>query len=441
MSLLKLNCIDQVIIIRSAPVIASGGVEEDELEVEFCSKWDGYIKTAVFYKNEKEVYHVLLDANNKCTIPQEVTATEGKLYIGLFGINGTSRITTNIIMYKIVKGAILEGQKPIEPTPDIYTQMMDLHQQILAKYKDIFNSINDVVRDAVLQGVVNTNDETELLKFWVGTREEYDLITTKDVNTVYHVVDDEKEEEPITYLGTLSTDPKLATCNELNVITEPGLYMFNFYDENNDNRGSYLMIVSIDIGNGIIEQTIIHNQFGNIITFVRSNYSEDVGDIRISSINTIASKEECNTTFRKIADARQYIDYTTIQSIDSSQLIYSSNVSTQNRINLSSNLIAGKSPNDIIGFGGALQISIDGGTSFYQVPFNMLFDTYNFNVGNAVAFWTVGGVPYLTNLDLGIDSGSKFYYSGGTPRATRLTDGVQVGINRIKLYYLNVYYK
>ena len=39
-------------------------------------------------------------------------------------------------------------------------------------------------------GVINQNNTTTALKTWTGTRAQYDAITSKDVNTLYHITDD-----------------------------------------------------------------------------------------------------------------------------------------------------------------------------------------------------------------------------------------------------------
>lgn len=84
-----------------------------------------FAKVAVFYRKEDKVYNVVVDENNECVVPNEVLTNEGVLCFGVFAVNekGTRR-TSDILTYKIVKGAFIEGQEPIEPTPDIYDQRM-----------------------------------------------------------------------------------------------------------------------------------------------------------------------------------------------------------------------------------------------------------------------------------------------------------------------------
>ena len=122
---IKLRCIDQVLTFDSTPVIASGGQEENVLQVDFCSKWDGLTKTAVFWRNENEAYHVLLNTQNQCVIPWEVLTDEGVFYFGVVGVStGGLQRTTEAVRYTVSKGAITSGTKPSDPTPDIYTQLL-----------------------------------------------------------------------------------------------------------------------------------------------------------------------------------------------------------------------------------------------------------------------------------------------------------------------------
>lgn len=141
-TIIKVRCTDQVLTFENTPVIASGGLEEDFIVFDFCSKWDGFVKTAVFWRNEKEGYHVMLDDGDSCAIPQEVLADEGVIYFGVFGVNGTNtRRTTEALSYRIVKGAITTGTKPASPAPDIYTQLLNGYAELRVDLTKIQNGI------------------------------------------------------------------------------------------------------------------------------------------------------------------------------------------------------------------------------------------------------------------------------------------------------------
>ena len=134
-TVIKVKCIDQVLSLEHTPVIASGGLYEDFVEFEFCSKWDGLEIMAVFWRDEKDAYHVLLDEANSCQVPPEVTADEGLIHFGVFGVDAAGKQrTSNVLTYRVEKGAITTGTKPSEPTPDIYQQLLTQYAAIVSMY-------------------------------------------------------------------------------------------------------------------------------------------------------------------------------------------------------------------------------------------------------------------------------------------------------------------
>lgn len=122
-TLIRVGCIDQRLILLTAPTVASGGRNEDRIEFEFCNLWDGFAKTAVFYRTEDAVYHAVI-ADDSCLIPHEVLTCEGDLYFGVFGVKDDITRTSEVIKYKITRGALVSATEPADPTPDIYEQIM-----------------------------------------------------------------------------------------------------------------------------------------------------------------------------------------------------------------------------------------------------------------------------------------------------------------------------
>lgn len=121
-TLIRVDCVDQRLFVTSPQSIASGGRNEDVVEFNFCPLWDGYAKTAVFYRSEDDVYHAVL-SGNQCIIPHEVLQDDGIMYFGVFGTKGDTTRTSEVIRYRVVKGALTTGTKPSDPTPDIYAQI------------------------------------------------------------------------------------------------------------------------------------------------------------------------------------------------------------------------------------------------------------------------------------------------------------------------------
>jgi hypothetical protein len=106
------------------PTLASGGVNEAVVKFDFCEKWDGYAKTAVFYRDEEQLYPMLLE-NDSCFIPWEVYSTPGTFYFTVFGVKEEIRKTANTLRYKATKG-IPDGEMiPSEPTQEMYEQIID----------------------------------------------------------------------------------------------------------------------------------------------------------------------------------------------------------------------------------------------------------------------------------------------------------------------------
>lgn len=123
MALIKVVCNDQNVSFLKRPNIYSGDVNTDEVEFAFSDIWTGYTKTAVFYADENDPYKVPLDDNNKALIPSEVLTTPGKLRFGVFGVKGDLRLTSELVSYKIGRGAITTGKNPSSTPPNPFATL------------------------------------------------------------------------------------------------------------------------------------------------------------------------------------------------------------------------------------------------------------------------------------------------------------------------------
>ena len=126
MSKIYVSCIDQLLKVTSAPTLASGGLNEVSVVFDFCEKWDGYIKTATFYREVDDVYYSVLDENDTCVVPWEVCGEDGSFYFSVFGEKGSTRRTASTVRYKVVKGAITSDFQPSDPTPELYDQILGI---------------------------------------------------------------------------------------------------------------------------------------------------------------------------------------------------------------------------------------------------------------------------------------------------------------------------
>lgn len=137
MSLIKINVIDQQLQIVEKPLIATGDVNTDVVQWTFDSTWNGYGKVAVFYQNPKEVYHSVVNSSNMSVIPKEALREVKTLHIGVFGVRGDNIITSQVLRYKIVEGAITSDTTPTDPSPDLW-------QQILEKFSLVAPTLNEM---------------------------------------------------------------------------------------------------------------------------------------------------------------------------------------------------------------------------------------------------------------------------------------------------------
>ena len=263
MTTIQVKVIDQNLQILNSPMVASGGLQETSMQFEFCEKWDGLGKTAVFYRDKSNVYNVVLDGENKCIIPDEVMQTAGRIYFGVYGVNESKRKTTFILKYDIVEGAFFEGEEPSEPTPNIYEQivsnyeaMRQDYENVKKEYINIFDNLADVVADMDAKGFVETNNN-EVVRFWVGSEAEHKTANIEE-NTLELIYDDDLL---FISLGALESNPNATDNATLNGINKEGTYCFKY------GGTAYLMLVNAK--NELLVQSIIYGTRDNLKTFKR----------------------------------------------------------------------------------------------------------------------------------------------------------------------------
>ena len=141
---MKVSCVDQRLVVTTAPVIASGGRNENEIIFTFCPLWSDFAKVATFYRDEEHIYSALIE-NNRCVIPWEVLAEDGEFFFSVFGVSGDITRTSEVVKYKVIKGAITEVS---DPTPDMYEQILEqlkANEELAQMTVDIVNSIRDTI--------------------------------------------------------------------------------------------------------------------------------------------------------------------------------------------------------------------------------------------------------------------------------------------------------
>lgn len=126
MTTISLVATDQLLSVALQPKVASGDQNSVELHVDFDSEWDGYGKSAVFFTSENNTVYEMVLTNGNCVIPHEVLAKPCDLYIGVRGVNsGNNAVkTSSLVKYKIIKGAPAGDGATVEPTADVYQQLL-----------------------------------------------------------------------------------------------------------------------------------------------------------------------------------------------------------------------------------------------------------------------------------------------------------------------------
>lgn len=93
----------------------------------FDSAWDGYIKTAVFQLNANNPVEIVMTSDS-VNIPSECLTTKGRLVIGVYGIKDEEVLPVVWGNTLVVQQGTPKGSEPIEPTPDVYAQILEIMQ-------------------------------------------------------------------------------------------------------------------------------------------------------------------------------------------------------------------------------------------------------------------------------------------------------------------------
>ena len=143
MTTIELVANDQLLQVTVNPTISSGEQNTVEVHVDFSDDWDGFSKSAVFFTslNKNAIYEIVM-TDGKCIVPAEVMEKSCLLYVGVRGVNSENNEvkTTSLVKYKILEGTPTTKSTEVEPTPDVY-------HQLLTAYGKTDNAINKEISD------------------------------------------------------------------------------------------------------------------------------------------------------------------------------------------------------------------------------------------------------------------------------------------------------
>jgi hypothetical protein len=123
---IKIKAVDQRLTVVQQPILASGDVGTVRVEYELDNFWDSYTPSGTFFTGKKpeEVYEQPL-TDGACIVPWEALQEDGILYIGLRGVDGTGLVKTAApVRYRVEKGSPRGDGTTVEPTPDVYQQLL-----------------------------------------------------------------------------------------------------------------------------------------------------------------------------------------------------------------------------------------------------------------------------------------------------------------------------
>lgn len=126
MTTISLIANDQLLLIGLKPTVASDNVNTVKLHVDFSEEWDGFAKSAVFFHStDTETIYEMILTDGDCFIPHEVMDEAGLMFIGVRGIkyNGLTKAST-LVKYKVDEGSPAGSGTTVEPTPDVYQQLL-----------------------------------------------------------------------------------------------------------------------------------------------------------------------------------------------------------------------------------------------------------------------------------------------------------------------------
>lgn len=117
--------------------VLATGMSVGNIQFSFSDEWDGYTKTAIFFKDMSKVYQQLIADDNSVSIPREAILDNGIIYIGVFGVLGDAVITSEVVGYNFRLGAITNDLITPAPTPNIYEQLLDEYNKLKARVSQL----------------------------------------------------------------------------------------------------------------------------------------------------------------------------------------------------------------------------------------------------------------------------------------------------------------
>lgn len=202
MTMIRVMLNDQSLIAAEKVKIASGDIESVFLSAEFDENWaDFTVRTASFHTSHDSTPIEMLLTDNQCTVPAEVLAKPGTLYVGIVGAtaDGSAVKTSTITGFKISQGAN-HAYTTIAPVLSLYQQFLsavkaevdpivkEAKSKLEAKYEAEYEAIKakflkpcDFSKTIHTINAVN-DDETNAGTMWYATQDCWASLHVKGSN-------------------------------------------------------------------------------------------------------------------------------------------------------------------------------------------------------------------------------------------------------------------
>lgn len=103
---LTVKAIGHALSIVNAFIFASGSVAVDEIHFDLDEYWGDRALSALFYGTAREEpYEVPIDANGDAVVPVEILSERSTVQLGIYGVDGSTRITSTLVSFKVKNGA------------------------------------------------------------------------------------------------------------------------------------------------------------------------------------------------------------------------------------------------------------------------------------------------------------------------------------------------
>jgi glycerophosphoryl diester phosphodiesterase len=235
MSVIKITVDDQNLHIIDSPKIAAQGINENYVEFTFSDDWNGFGKTAHFYieSDPETIYTSVVSGNGYAPIPHEITASEGRICLGVSGVNEDVVKTSEILTYRIVKGLYVVESS--EPSPGFYEQVLSIVGAIQADQETFISETEadqTAFKSEIKSDQATFKSEIRTAQATFESEIETDIAnieseTAQDINVIGTRMDNFLATQSGTSNGTLRTEKTLfssSSPSQGNVTGDPGYF-------------------------------------------------------------------------------------------------------------------------------------------------------------------------------------------------------------------------